>query len=256
MNQQLPPIHPDFPDTESFLDLRFHLQELHWDLKSLVKEVESLSPAVPNSAVALRSIRYGLPGVTGGIEHDASYHLAEALKLTGNSLEKPSLSDLGEQLATQKMDWDADLSVPPQEENTDNPLALHQGIQKLAWLLRLALEEADKAAFGNSQELEKGLEKLAKLLGSQAWCLVENLYPPAYRLHRAADPVQAAEDDHWQLIATPLHEDYHPLARTLDTCPRCGAAISEDDRTFDGSYCESCRSRWFNSLQPSGELNA
>lgn len=255
MNQPLPPIHPDFPDTESFRDLRFHLQELHWDLKSLVKEVESLSPAVPNSAEELRTIRYGLPGVTAEIEHDASYHLAEALKLAGNGFLKPELSDLGEQLAAKKMDWDDDFYVPAQEGEIDNPLALHQGIQELASQLRLAQEQADKAAFGNLQELENGLENLAVLLGSEAWFLVEDLYLPACRLHRAADPVEAAEDDYWKLIATPLHEDYHPLARTLDTCPRCGAAISQDDRTLDGSYCESCRSRWFNSLPPSGELN-
>ncbi len=85
---------------------------MHWDLKGLVKDVENLSPAIPNSAEELRTIRYGLPGVTGGIEHDASYHLAEALKLAGNSFLKPSLSDLGEQLAAQKMDWDDDFSVP------------------------------------------------------------------------------------------------------------------------------------------------
>ncbi len=132
MNQPLPPIHPGFPDTESFRDLRFHLQELHWDLKSLVKEVESLSPAVPNSAAALRTIRYGLPGVTAEIEHDASYHLAEALKLAGNGFLKPSLSGLGEQLAAKKMDWDDDFSVPAQEGEIDNPLALHQRYEESA----------------------------------------------------------------------------------------------------------------------------
>lgn len=246
MNQPLGPILPDLPNTEPFQELRFHLQELHWDLKALVKEIEALSPTIPDNSQAFRTIRYGLIHLTAGIEHDASHHLAMALKLTGEGLAKPYLSDLGEQLGSQEMDWDRDPAVSRADGYPDDPLTLHRGIEQLASVLRRASQEADRSAWGSLEDLENGLKELAEILGSRAWSMVEALYPPAYRLHRAADPVQAAEDDYWQLIATPLHEDYHPLARSLDSCPRCGAPLTEEDCTFDGSYCESCRSRWFD----------
>ena len=41
MKQPIYPILPGFPDTESFKELSFHLKELHWDLTSLVKQVEA-----------------------------------------------------------------------------------------------------------------------------------------------------------------------------------------------------------------------
>jgi hypothetical protein len=133
MKQPIYPILPGFPDTESFKELSFHLKELHWDLTSLVKQVEALSANVPDTPQALLSIQYGLVDVTSGIEHDV---------------------------------------------------------------------------------------------------------------------LKAAQEDYWQLLATPLQEEYHPSARSLDSCIpciRCGAKLTADDRTFDGSYCESCRTRWIQS---------
>jgi predicted amidophosphoribosyltransferase len=57
----------------------------------------------------------------------------------------------------------------------------------------------------------------------------------------------AKQDEDWNLLATPLHEENHPLGRSLEVCPNCGASLTSDDRTFNGSYCENCRTRWIQS---------
>ncbi|NOY28210.1 MAG: hypothetical protein GXP62_20295 [Oligoflexia bacterium] len=66
----------------------------------------------------------------------------------------------------------------------------------------------------------------------------------AVLLHRRLDPIQALDDDHAALLATPLAEHVHIKARQLKICPTCGTGLTELDRTVDGSYCEGCRTRW------------
>lgn len=253
MKQPISLILPGFPDTESFKELRFHLKELHWDLTSLVKKVEALSANVPDTPQALLSIRYGLVDVTSGIEHDVSHHLAEALKLVGQVLENSSLAEVGERLASLETNWDGEGLPQPEDVQSDESTMLHMGLQALNSALSLALEGVDQAVGMQGgeprgfEQLEDELEQLAEVLGSRVWLQSQQLYQQALRLHRTADPLKAAQEDYLQLLATPLQEEYHPSARSLDSCIRCGAKLTADDRTFDGSYCESCRTRWIQS---------
>jgi len=68
-------------------------------------------------------------------------------------------------------------------------------------------------------------------------------------LHHIADPDAAAAEARDQELATPLREISLEGARSLQTCPHCGAPLGRGDRTFTGSYCENCRTRYFEPAQ-------
>lgn len=257
MKEPLSPILLGFPETESFNELRFHLKELHWDLTSLVKKVKVLSAVIPDTPQSLLSIRNGLVDVVCGIEHGVSHHLAEALKLVGQVLTNSSVVEVGERLASLEVDWDGE-ELPQSEDatedvNSDDSIRLHLGLEALTSALSVALEGVDQAIAiqggepRRAEQLQYELEQLVEVLGRRAWLQSQQLYKQALRLYQTADPVKAAQEDYWQLLATPLQEEYHPSARSLNYCLRCGAILTSDDRTFDGSYCEFCRTRWIES---------
>lgn len=253
MNRPASPILPGFPNTKPFKELRFHLRELYWDLTRLVKEVETLSAAAPDVPQAFQRIRYELIDITSGLEHTIFYHLAETLKLAGQVLEKPSLTEVGTQLTCQQIDWDTEQSFGSAKEQHKDVNKLYIDLHELASKLSLAWEKADRAVRSQggepngSEQLERALEQLFEILDYQIWLKSQQLYLQAVQLHRTTDPVQAAQEDYWQLLATPLQEESHPLARRLNSCPRCGASLTQEDRTFDGSFCEFCRTRWIES---------
>ena len=259
MYQPLPPILPGFPDTEPFKELRFHLKELHWDLTGLLKKVETLSTVMPDTPQAFGSLRYELMDITSGIQHDISHHLGLTLKLAGQILERPSLLEVGERLVSLEASWDSETPPPSEDRQTNEPSRLQISLKALASDLRLALEATNQVAWSQGEQprglgqLDIGLEHLVEVLGSQVWSQSQQLYTQAFQLHRAADPMEAVEEDYWQHLATPRRQEYHSLARSLDFCPHCGAELSSDDRTFNGSYCESCRTAWIQSPQSSEE---
>jgi len=164
-----------------------------------------------------------------------------------------SLAEVGERLADLETNWDGEGLPQPEDVQSDESTMLHMGLQALNSALSLALEGVDQALASQggeprgAEQLEHELEQLVEVLGSQVWLQSQQLYQQAFHLHRKADPLKAAQEDYLQLLATPLQEEYHPSARSLDSCIRCGAKLTADDRTFDGSYCESCRTRWIQS---------
>ncbi len=84
---------------------------------------------------------------------------------------------------------------------------------------------------------------MGKRVSRVAWPAALRCLALARALHRAADPEAAADEDRADELATPLRELVLADARTLENCPHCGARLTTEDRTFDGSYCENCRTR-------------
>lgn len=73
------------------------------------------------------------------------------------------------------------------------------------------------------------------------------------RLVRLEHPEIAEGEARNQELDTPLRTQVRPDARTLQTCPRCGASLGRDDRTHTGSYCEACRTLWEPSAPEAGQ---
>lgn len=66
----------------------------------------------------------------------------------------------------------------------------------------------------------------------------------ARALHHRLDPFAAMQEEADHLVSVPQQIRPHPGARALDTCPSCDSPLGSGDRTWTGSYCEVCRTRW------------
>jgi hypothetical protein len=257
MSQSQQSILLGFPDTETFSDLRFHLKEIRRDLSTLTTQIEALSAAVSDEPQVIWRVRDGLASAVCGIEHDVCHHLAEALKLGGQVLEMPVLEKAGQELASLEMELfgNNESVLGSGQVNNDRLISLRTELQALASDLSAAQQEAEQVTRlqgGNpigSEQLGRGLLQLAEVLSKRALPQSQRTHTQVVQLSRTADPDAAAEEDQWQTLATPLKEEYHPLARSLNRCPQCDATLTSEDRTFDGSYCESCRTRWSQSLE-------
>lgn len=226
---------PDFSNTELLQELRFHLKELYWDMTSLVKKMSALLDTFPHTSQTFQEVLSGMIDVTSDIEHDVTHHLAEALKLAGQMLGKPSLLEVGEQLGSQEINWETLATQLPNDGQIDDPASLHTELQELASNLRCSLDTVDQVSNYQGEEatrwkqLEDKLKYLAEVLGTRSWLDAQKLYGQALRLDQAADPERQAREDYWQMISTPLSQNYHPSARSLDFCPTCGAILTSDD---------------------------
>jgi hypothetical protein len=243
------------PNIEILQELYFHLKELYWDITSLVKKMGELLLNFANTSLPLEKIESLMSSITSQTEHDATYHLAEALKLAGQLLEKQSLLETSEYLASQEMDWKR-AKQPLDDEEIDDLARLNQELQQLTKNLHLSLDIINQII--NRQEkvikweqLEDKLGQLAEVLGTRSWTDVQKLYGQVCRLERAANPEKYAMEDYLEMLATPLHEIYHPSACSLSFCPSCGTPLTGDDRTFVGSYCEVCRTAWIEFSEDS-----
>ena len=121
------------------------------------------------------------------------------------------------------------------------------------------LHERDPRNFAHRDrtDLQTGLHKMLALAVSvlpdtvASDPLIDDVHPAvaeahelAAALHRHLDPAAAGQEDRDLEIATPLRYRRHPRARELEACPHCAAPLEPGDRTFTGSYCENCRTRW------------
>lgn len=69
----------------------------------------------------------------------------------------------------------------------------------------------------------------------------------AVSAHHLVDPLAAMDEDAEAEAATPLTVGSRSDARELTVCPTCRSALGPDDRTFTGTFCEVCRTRWVAS---------
>jgi hypothetical protein len=247
----LPTELPDFPDTPAMGELRFHLRELHWDLTGLVARLRELLARPTDDAAATRRLRQELGVVVAAIEHDAQHHAPRALELIrafGALFPDPEVPRPDNSAPDERGDGrDPDLA----SEATGQ---LASALQQVLRGLEEALATVDRAAAmsgakpGAVETIQGSLTDVVQVLGVQSAPAAMRALDLAVSLHRLLDPEAAAEEDRLEELETPLREIPHREARTLARCPRCGAPRSEGDRTFDGSFCEACRTRWYEPL--------
>jgi hypothetical protein len=238
-------------DTSSDIkELRFHLTELTWDLKELSAQTRTLRDYDgPDTA---KHVRFGLATITAAVEHDAQHHAPRAHKLT--QVLNGDVEQADPEFDDTPLNIDAE-AIPPK---IDGALELSTASANLTYLLDLLKEELERALViaqraylridlspPDFKTIAQDLKELAEILQERAQPHANKAGLWATAIHRASDPAVAEEEDLWREIATPLHERPNPEARQLTICPECGSSLSRDDRTFDGSYCEHCRTRWY-----------
>ncbi|MGB3693047.1 MAG: hypothetical protein WBG70_07170 [Spirulinaceae cyanobacterium] len=240
---------PDFPVNESLQELRFHLRSLYYDLLSEIKSTKALSVFVPSNKSEYHRLRNESEDISTGAEHYVCYHLVKALKLADKELSLPSLTDIWSQITCQELevaDGDSPLSS---EQITQYTLDFQKEVKEVLSQLCLSLNIVSRFVENErlvkeTKHLETELIQLAEILAGKVLPLSEQLYQKAVLLYKSVAPEEVAEEEYWQNLAIPLYEETHPLARSLEHCPRCGAVLTGEDRTFVGSFCESCRTRW------------
>ncbi|MCG8423118.1 MAG: zinc ribbon domain-containing protein [Proteobacteria bacterium] len=210
--------------------LRFHLGEVAVDLSRLWDRLKALSG---NDRGVDWERRDALAGAVSVLEHVAGHHLGESQRLMNEVLGRDiTVEPLQEQLP------------PPPRDLVELERGQHRltsGIRRCGDEVRellLSLEAEDSAA-------------LANVLGHLITQTREFLSPLATQLHSVAlvfyqqeHPEEANQEALDQQKATPRRELQHRHAKTLQQCPHCEAPLQDDDRTSDGSFCESCGTRW------------
>jgi hypothetical protein len=99
--------------------------------------------------------------------------------------------------------------------------------------IRDALRTADDLLTGAVRDADPG--RALRAVG-----ILDAALPLVQMTAEKLDPADASTD----LWPAPKRELSHPDARALTACPFCGAALGQDDRTFTGSFCEACGTRW------------
>ncbi|WNZ26894.1 hypothetical protein HJG54_34270 [Leptolyngbya sp. NK1-12] len=237
---------PGLPNTKAFNDLRFQIKALRSELMNLGQEVEELARRRFCTPEDFLSLRYQLSSISAGLEHVVSFHYAELLRLIAQLFNEQALLAESERLSQVEIDWD----VRDASACLDR---LHKNLQQLATTLQVARNELQQLAQHPDPEsqgvkpLAPRLARLTEMLVNQGLLACQTLLGQAVQFHRDADPVAAAAEDYWAIVDTPLREEHHPAALQLAYCPYCGAKLTSEDRSFDGSYCENCRTRWIQT---------
>jgi hypothetical protein len=248
-----PKILIDFPETYSFEDMRFHIRELTRDLRTVLEKVESLTKKTLSDSGEIFAFRNEFEGIHSLLVHITSHHASELFRLVHQTLNHSSQSILAE--AFSEVEENAytaleQFSLPNSADSVDFNQFLNTEICSLLSTLSETQQQIEhisnvQASTLNWEEvLERGVAQFSKTLLNCVIPQSQIILAQTVRLHYLADSTAAKQDEEWQILATPLYEDTHPHAHELDLCPRCGATLTSDDRTYDGSYCESCRTRW------------
>jgi hypothetical protein len=258
MSKQLSHVLSDFPKTEAFSAIRFFLRYIYSTLAEVaekVDELEALDFQQPySSRIASEEFPYLL---YGKIDFNIYHRIAYSLINLGQFLSKPDLIELGESLIHQGDFWNEPKLKPP--DVVDEPEKLVKKLHYLSIEIRKIVNETEKIAeykLGDGEgftRLEKTLKEIAERYVQKIMPLSIDIHLQSWGLFRREYPEEAREEDFWEMIYTPLHEDYHPHALELEGCPRCGAILTPNDNYGHsdeeerGKYCEACRSRWIQS---------
>lgn len=203
--------------------IRFHNHQSAGHVRELVQALQTLYPAQDADAAA--RARSTIEDKVVLAEHIRGLHLVE--------LGAPPMPPVD------------DPPARPRETPIPTLLAAQ------AALLLAAQEQGQRiAALWSPEAFEAGLTLHGEALTTLATALdtlihtLSALSVITRALHHALDPLETLAEAKAEELATPLFEEVHPDAASLIRCPRCGAALDWQDRTFTGTYCEGCRSAW------------
>lgn len=242
---------PDLPDSADARELRFHLRSLQPDLAATAASLKAYLPLPAGEPDAMWQLRGTLTSATAAIEHNAEHHAPRVLELMyalagEEHRERPP----GESVPRSQAGEGDDPFSSPLVEVMRAQLTGELGV------VMLALDEAQTllvelmAKRGSNVVVWRDLaDRLVGMLRDVASPAVSRCLTLAVALHHIADPDAAAAEARDQELATPLREISLEGARSLQTCPHCGAPLGRGDRTFTGSYCENCRTRYFEPAQ-------
>lgn len=241
---------PDFPDCEAVRELRFHLRSLQHDLAASITRLQACLPLPATEPAAMWRLRETIADATSAIEHDARHHIQRAVALVFTvSGEGDHHAVEIEPAVTPSLTSDSG----PLPEDARDQLAEELGVAVAALArARAAVVEIAATRGIDAASLRPRVTRIAETLLRVAWPAALRCLALAQALHRAADPTAAAAEDRAGELATPLHEVALVGARALEICPRCGAPLTAEDRTFDGSCCENCRTRFLEPVSPIG----
>lgn len=237
-------------DPEVADELRFHLRELHYDLLGLCENCARPLPAAGAEASAFRRLLYDLAYIDVAVEHEATHHGPEALRLAQTLAGLEITTPPPNPAATLSEDWAR--SIPAVEAYA----MLQEEFRRLREAVPRAQAAQARAAVAEGEELTgsaarvQALTELVQVLVTEAQSAAARALALAEQLYRLADPAAAAEEDRLAELETPLRELYRPDARKLAICPYCGAPLGSDDRTLDGSFCDGCRTHWSTEPAP------
>ena len=223
------------PSGESARLIAFHLRELAADLRGLADRLALLPPEVEDVDWNLRAL---LADASSLLEHDSEHHMGECVRL----------------LAAPGVPVVLETRIDPPTSLPGSARELQEGLHRL-----IAGVQQCEARVGQCLASLAGTRQCAGLperlvedeLRSVATRLCDELHPLAARLHAASvilyershpDAAEQERRDRERTLAR--NERTHPDARALTACPHCGASLSAEDRTADGSFCEACGTRW------------
>jgi hypothetical protein len=62
--------------------------------------------------------------------------------------------------------------------------------------------------------------------------------------YREQNPEAAQREDFHEVLSIPLHVKIYGDQRSMPLCLTCKSRLTSDDVTFNGYFCENCRTRW------------
>jgi hypothetical protein len=203
--------------------IRFHNHQSAGHLRQLVDRLLELQPAKDADAAA--RARFTINHLQCSAEHVRELHLVEL----GSPPPTP-------RPAAAAVSSASPITVLGESHTALLRAAQDQGQEILALWSPEAFEAGRRLDLKAMAALDAALDALLLTLDA--------LLEVTRALHHALDPLDALAEAEAEELATPLFEEVHPDAASLTRCPRCGAALDWQDRTFTGTYCEGCRSAW------------
>ena len=218
---------------------RFHLVEIASDIRSTIRDLSELRNRVSTLASEPngpwdRRILLAVDTIVATLEHDLEHHVPAILALAGREVSHRS-----------------EITIPPVASGAETLIRIDNLMKALghAEVLVQSLLEVFRADASAARSIEELHEHLAETTLPLAVAIQRD----ALALKYAVEPAAALEDTIGSALETPLRTEFNPEAKRLARCPRCGGSLSDEDRTFSGSYCETCRTRWEESRDGAAE---
>jgi hypothetical protein len=241
---------------DTFNELNFNLKTIGSDLKTLDRDYRYLYESDCNSQQVSSIISLLENGL---LEHILTYHISESLRIIGEVSSNSLILEESNLFASYEVEIEPDKifgknlddsQIKTPDEIEINLKLIYPYINSIFEQFSLLFEQKI-TKLQVTTKLEEDLSKISEKLVEIAEEIVNEIHPKILevyiqlnQLYYKLNPQIAKEDEEWNILYTPLREQIHPFARSLDICLNCGAVLTNEDRTFIGSYCKNCRTRW------------